>query len=141
MGLLRTSASLTHSFTHSLTMRVVGIGGIFIKCRDVEGTKAWYAKHLGISMESWGAMFPFREDPNPEAYANLSFFKEETRYMAPSESRFMINFRVDDLDALITELKASGIPLIGEPENIEFGKFAWILDPEGNKIELWEQPK
>jgi predicted enzyme related to lactoylglutathione lyase len=121
-------------------MRVIGIGGIFMKCRDVEGTKAWYEKHLGIPMESWGAVFPFKNDPNPDAYGNLSFFREDSTYLTPSGSRFMINFRVENLDALVTQLSKDGIPLIGTPEDTEFGKFAWIMDPEGNKIELWEQP-
>ncbi|MBL7807698.1 MAG: VOC family protein [Saprospiraceae bacterium] len=107
----------------------------------METTRAWYAQHLGIDMESWGAVFPYKNDPNEEAYSNLSFFKEDSNYLAPSTSRFMINFRVDDLDGLLEKLKAAGVPLVGNPENIEFGKFAWIMDPEGNKIELWEQPK
>lgn len=121
--------------------RVIGIGGIFFKCRDHENTRSWYAKHLGINMESWGAQFNLKDDPHPEAYAVLSFFKRSTDYFDPSDSPFMMNFRVENLDALVAELRNEGIELIGEPLEEEFGKFAWLLDPEGNKIELWEQPK
>jgi catechol 2,3-dioxygenase-like lactoylglutathione lyase family enzyme len=120
--------------------RVIGLGGIFFKCNHVETTREWYARHLGISLESWGASFFYKNDPNPEAYSNLSFFKATSDYFAPSESPFMINFRVENLDALVEALRAEGVPLIGEPVSEEFGKFAWVMDPEGNKIELWEQP-
>ena len=120
--------------------KVTGIGGIFLKCRHWEETREWYSKHLGIELESWGAQLNYRDDPNPEAYSILSFFKEDTPYFAPSESRVMINLRVSDLDALVQELKNAGIPLIGEPMELEYGKFAWVMDPEGNKIELFQQP-
>ena len=120
--------------------RVIGLGGIFFKCKDLENTRAWYAKHLGIDVETWGAQFNFSSDPHPAAYSVLSFFKSGTDYFDPSSSPFMINFRVDDLEALVSVLKEEGIELIGEPLVEEYGKFAWLLDPEGNKIELWEQP-
>ena len=121
--------------------RVIGIGGIFLKCRDVDQTRAWYSRHLGVSLESWGAQFRFKDEPNPEAYSVLSFFKRSTDYFDPSDSPFMLNLRVDDLEALVAELRREGIELIGEPMVEEYGKFAWLLDPEGNKIELWEQGK
>ncbi len=121
--------------------RVIGIGGIFLKCRDVDQTRAWYSRHLGVSLESWGAQFHFKDEPNPEAYSVLSFFKRSTDYFDPSDSPFMLNLRVDDLEALVAELRREGIELIGEPMVEEYGKFAWLLDPEGNKIELWEQGK
>jgi catechol 2,3-dioxygenase-like lactoylglutathione lyase family enzyme len=120
--------------------KVIGLGGIFFKCQHFETTRAWYAQHLGIQLESWGAQFFYKDDPHPEAYSNLSFFKSSSDYFAPSESPFMINFRVHDLDALVAALRAEGVALVGEPIAEEFGKFAWVLDPEGNKIELWEQP-
>ncbi|MCW5921892.1 MAG: VOC family protein [Saprospiraceae bacterium] len=120
--------------------RVIGIGGVFFKCRDVESTRAWYAKHLGVCLESWGAQFNLKDEVHPEAYSVLSFFKQSTDYFDPSESPFMLNLRVADLDALVAELRNEGVELIGEPLEEEFGKFAWLLDPEGNKIELWEQP-
>lgn len=121
--------------------RVIGIGGIFLKCSDTERSREWYARHLGISMESWGAQFNLQDDPNPSAYTVLSFFKTESPYFQPSTSSFMLNFRVDNLDALVVELKKEGVELIGDPIVEEFGKFAWVMDPDGNKIELWEQPK
>lgn len=119
--------------------RVIGLGGIFIKCKHLEETRAWYTKHLGLQLESWGIQFFYKDDPNPEAYSNLSFFKPDTGYLAPSESSFMINFRVHDLDAMVQALREEGVPLIGEPVSGDYGKFAWVMDPEGNKIELWEQ--
>ena len=121
--------------------RVIGIGGIFLKCSNVERSRTWYATHLGISLESWGAQFNFRDDPNPDAYAVLSFFKSDSEYFQPSGSAFMLNFRVHDLDALVATLQQEGVALEGDPIEEEFGKFAWVIDPDGNKIELWEQPK
>ncbi|MFN0216292.1 MAG: VOC family protein [Saprospiraceae bacterium] len=121
--------------------KVIGLGGIFLKCQHFEETRAWYSKHLGIKLESWGTQFFYKDDPNPEAYSNLSFFKSESSYLSPSTSAFMINFRVDDLDALVEQLRVEGVPLVGDPISEEYGKFAWVMDPEGNKIELWEQPK
>ena len=120
--------------------RVIGLGGIFIKCQNLESTRAWYSKHLGIQLESWGIQFFYKDDPNPEACSNLSFFKADSEYLAPSTTSAMINFRVADLDAMILALKEEGVPLVGEPVSEGYGKFAWIMDPEGNKIELWEQP-
>lgn len=119
--------------------RVIGLGGIFLKCQHLEETRNWYAKHLGIQLESWGAQFFYKDDPNPEAYSNLSFFKADSEYLAPSNSPFMINFRVENLDALVEALRSEGVPLIGEPVSEVYGKFAWVMDPEGNKVELWEQ--
>ncbi|MCB0530619.1 MAG: VOC family protein [Lewinellaceae bacterium] len=123
--------------------RVTGLGGVFFKCRDREKTLSWYEKHLGIPMEPWGAQF-FWEVPNAsdsKPYSVLGMFKEQTDYFEPSSQPFMINFRVDDLDALVAQLRKEGVTVIGEPLEEEFGKFAWIMDPEGNKIELWEQTK
>ena len=120
--------------------RVIGIGGIFLKCSDVERSRNWYATHLGISLESWGAQFNFRDETNPEAYSVLSFFKSDSPYFQPSTASFMINFRVDDMDALVAALRREGVELAGDPIDEEFGKFAWVIDPDGNKIELWEQP-
>lgn len=123
--------------------RVTGIGGIFIKCKDRDNTRAWYERHLGISMEPWGAQFSWGDPQSSpiKPYSVLSFFKEQTDYFEPSSQSFMINFRVENLDALVQQLKAEGVTIVGEPLEEEFGKFAWILDPEGNKIELWEQTK
>jgi predicted enzyme related to lactoylglutathione lyase len=122
--------------------KVTGIGGIFFKCDDPDKQKDWYNKHLGIQSESWGTQFFWRKDEKPEekGYTVWSPFKKETPYFNPSEKSFMINYRVENLFALLDELKKQGIEPVGKPEESDFGKFAWIMDPEGNKIELWEPP-
>ncbi len=104
---------------------------------------AWYAEHLGIQMENWGgAQFNFDTATAPEGvqpYALLSFFKQDSEHFEPSTGPFMLNLRVDDLDELVRELSAAGVTLIGTPVDEDYGKFAWILDLDGNKIELWQQ--
>lgn len=102
---------------------------------------AWYQERLGIPMESWGAQFYWEEGSTgaKRPYSVFSLFKEQTDYFDPSPNPFMINFRVADLDALVAQLHLEGVTVVGECLEDEFGKFAWILDPEGNKIELWEQ--
>lgn len=119
--------------------KVIGLGGVFFKCKNPDTLKKWYQEHLGINSETWGAQFYWKDDPNANsAYSVWSPFKTESNYFSPSQSSFMINYRVHDLSALLEELIKSGIHPIGEPEENEFGKFAWIMDPEGNKLELWE---
>lgn len=121
--------------------RVVGLGGIFIKCQDVEKMNNWYRTHLGIDLQQWGAMLHHRDDPRTaEAYSVFSFFKSDSKYFDPSPAQFMVNFRVENLDALVEKLREEGVELSGEPQGGEYGKFAWVIDPEGNKVELWEQP-
>ncbi len=120
--------------------RVIGLGGLFLKCHDTEKMTNWYRTHLGIDLTQWGAMFYHRDESQPaEAYSVFTLFKETSDYFAPSESRFMVNFRVHDLDFLVEKLKEEGVELVGEPVSEEYGKFAWVLDPEGNKIELFQQ--
>lgn len=116
--------------------KVTGLGGIFYKVADTAATQAWYREHLGIGGE-WGAMFPFKAD-QPEGYTLLSPFKAETDYFSPSEQRFMINLRVDDLDGMIAALEAKGVATRGRQDE-DYGRFAWILDPDGIKVELWQQ--
>jgi len=116
--------------------RVTGLGGIFYKVADTEATKAWYQDNLGVGGE-WGAMFPFKND-DPEGFTLLSPFKAATDYFAPSEAPFMINLRVDDLDGMIADLAAKGIAILGRQDE-DYGRFAWILDPDGVKVELWQQ--
>ncbi|MBK7560223.1 MAG: VOC family protein [Chitinophagaceae bacterium] len=123
--------------------RVIGLGGPFIKANDPKGLAAWYEKHLGISFK--GATYtdwPLTNNAgsNKPGYNVLSFFKSDSDYFAPSEKQVMVNFIVKDLFALIDVLKAEGVTIIGEPLDEAYGKFGWILDPEGNKIELWEPP-
>ena len=125
--------------------RAIGIGGIFFKSENPKELAAWYQKHLGINIESWGGAvikWPEMAKENPGAYTVWNAFKADTDYFSPSTNEFMVNFVVADLDALLPVLQAEGVELIGEPMNdANFGKFAWIIDPEGRKVELWEPPK
>jgi catechol 2,3-dioxygenase-like lactoylglutathione lyase family enzyme len=115
--------------------RITGLGGIFYKVADPAATKAWYQEILGIGGE-WGVMFPFKKDG--EGFSLLSPFKTESDYFDPSDKPFMINLRVDDLDGMIAELEAKGIAILGRQDE-DYGRFAWILDPDGIKVELWQQ--
>ncbi len=122
---------------------VLSLGGVFLRCRDHQKMRDWYAEMLEIDIQSWGgAIFPYKNDleRHPDAYNNLSFFKADTKYLEPSESGFMLNFRVRDLDGLLKKMAEKGATLVGEPSDSEYGKFAWAIDPEGNKIELWQPP-
>ena len=116
--------------------RITGLGGIFYKVADPDGTRAWYQENLGIGGE-WGAMFPFKKD-DPEGFTLFSPFKADTEYMSPSDKPFMVNLRVDDLDGVVTDLEGKGIEILGRQDE-DYGRFAWIMDPDGVKIELWQQ--
>jgi predicted enzyme related to lactoylglutathione lyase len=120
--------------------RVTAICGIFFKCDDPKAQRTWYAEHLGLKTDDYGTTFEWRKSDKPEekGYSVWSTFKKDTDYFEPSKKEFMINFRVEDLDALLVELKKEGVEIIGEVQNFEYGKFAHIMDPEGNKIELWQ---
>jgi predicted enzyme related to lactoylglutathione lyase len=126
--------------------RVTGIGGIFFKGRDPEKLYQWYEKYLGIVRKAHGqgAAFTWREqseDDRREGMTVWAVFPEDTKYFQPSRAGFMINYRVDDLDALLAALKQEGVEIDPHREDYEYGRFAWIMDPEGNRIELWEPPK
>ena len=124
--------------------RVTGIGGIFFKARDAEGLREWYRKHLGLPIADWGGVsFDGREAGPGERQTHTiwSVFSGDTRYFEPSTSPFMINYRVDDLDAILAALRAEGCELDARIEESEFGRFGWVMDPEGNKVELWEPPR
>ena len=120
--------------------RVTGIGGIFFKCNDPEKVKQWYTKHLGIPAGQYGAMFEWREKDKPEREATTVWnpFGNNTKYFEPSEKPFMFNYRVENLEELLKALKEEGVEQVGEMQSFDYGKFAWIMDCEGNKIELWE---
>lgn len=122
--------------------RVIGIGGVFFKSQDHEATKQWYSQHLGIPMESWGASFPWRRSDNPdeETYTAWSAFKGDTKYFEPSQHDFMINYQVADLHGLLDALRSEGVTVVDKVDESAYGKFGWIIDPEGRKIELWEPP-
>lgn len=118
--------------------RVTGIGGIFFKAEDPKALQAWYEKHLGLPITPDGyIVFESKSREVPE-HTVWSAFPKDTQYYAPSTQPFMINYRVEDLDQLLVVLKEEEVQIVGEPETYEYGKFAWIMDPEGNKIELWE---
>ncbi|MBK8068104.1 MAG: VOC family protein [Rhodanobacteraceae bacterium] len=124
--------------------RVTGIGGIFIKARDPERMKDWYRKHLGIDIQEWGGT-SFRwhtpERPEPEGMTVWSIFPPDTRYFDPSPAPFMVNYRVDDLHAVLAALRAEGCRVDDKVDESEFGKFGWVMDPEDNRIELWQPPE
>jgi predicted enzyme related to lactoylglutathione lyase len=130
--------------------RVTGIGGIFFKSKNPQQLYDWYEKQLGIQREphGQGASFPWRElkgadgsDPGPEGLTTWCIFPETTKYFGASKASFMVNYRVDNLDALLEDLKKSGIEIDPRREDYDYGRFAWITDPDGNRIELWELTK
>lgn len=120
--------------------RVTGIGGIFFKCKEPDTMKEWYKQHLGFNTDQYGTTFEWRKPGNPEekGFTVWSTFKHDTTYFQPSSKDFMVNFRVENLKALLEELRKEGVQAVGEVQEFEYGKFGWIMDPEGNKIELWE---
>jgi predicted enzyme related to lactoylglutathione lyase len=119
--------------------RVTGIGGIFFKAQDPKSMKQWYREHLGIDAGDYGATFDWRDndDPTKSGQTAWSLFPHDTKYFDPSKSSFMINYRVADLEGLLAALKEEGVE-VSEIQSEGYGKFAWISDPEGNRIELWE---
>lgn len=124
--------------------RVRGIGGVFFKSENPEALYAWYEKHLGIAgLPNEGAMFPWKsaDDPSIEGMTVWSIFPASTNYFDPSKAPFMLNYIVDDLDAALAELRAAGVQVDERVERHDYGNFGWIIDPEGNRIELWEPPK
>ncbi|MEZ4661858.1 MAG: VOC family protein [Caldilineaceae bacterium] len=121
--------------------RITGIGGVFFKSRsDNAALAAWYQKHLGMSLEEWGgAVLRWPDDAAEDKGLTVWHVAEkESQWFSPSDSAFMINYRVDDLGEMIEQLRAAGVEIIQGPESHENGQFAWIMDPEGNKVELWE---
>lgn len=121
--------------------RVTGIGGVFFKSKGNSATlAAWYQKHLGMSLEDFGgAILRWADDPAEDGGLTVWHTADsDTEWFRPSDAPFMINYRVDDLDEMLAQLRAEGVEVIAGPESHENGAFAWILDPDGNKIELWE---
>ncbi|MEC4591230.1 MULTISPECIES: VOC family protein [Nitrospirillum] len=124
--------------------RVTGIGGVFMKARDVKALSAWYRDALGVPLSPYfaGAKFSWPEGQRPDRPGTTawSLFPEDSTYFAPSTAPFMINFRVDNLDAMLAQLRAFGAAVDERVEQSEFGRFGWVMDPEGNRVELWEPP-
>lgn len=120
--------------------RVTGLGGIFFKSSNPEKIKEWYSNHLGIKTDDYGGMFEWRDNDNPEKKCITAWnpFDAQTEYFNPSNKQFMFNYRVENLVELLKVLKEEGVEIVGEIEEYDYGKFGWIMDPEGNKIELWE---
>ena len=120
--------------------RATGIGGIFFKCQDPDSLRQWYADHLGLKVNQYGSLFETRNVDRPEErnFLQWSTFSKGSKYMEPSQREFMINYRVVNIEALLEQLQAAGIEQIGELETYDYGKFAHVMDPEGNKLELWE---
>ena len=118
--------------------RVTGIGGLFFKTKDPNAIKEWYKNHLGLNTDQYGCTFWWKDEHGNKCSTQWSPFKEDTQYLEPSKKDFMMNFRVENLRELLKILKKEGVTIVGEIEEHDYGKFGWILDPEGNKIELWE---
>ena len=120
--------------------RVTSIGGVFFKTKDPDKVKQWYSKHLGLNTDNYGTTFEWRQatDANKKGYTQWSPFKESTTYFQPSEKQFMINYRVENLEWLVGELKKEGVTITDSIVSVEYGKFVHIMDIEDNKIELWE---
>lgn len=120
--------------------KVTGIGGIFFKCENPEKIKEWYKTHLGLDTDQWGTNFEWRhgDDSTKYGFTQWSPFSENSKYFEPSTKEFMVNYRVENLEELLEELKKQGVTIIDEIETFDYGKFVHILDPENNKIELWE---
>jgi len=129
---------IPHKSAPNKEASVMGIGGIFFKSKDPKALKSWYATHLGIPVDDYGWSFWWKDAQGNDAMTQWAPFEASTRYFEPSDKEFMLNFRVHHLKPLLTELAAQGVTIIGNPETYDYGTFAWILDPEGHKIELWE---
>lgn len=120
--------------------RVTGIGGIFFKCEDPNKMKEWYGKHLGIKTDQYGGLFKWRDHDDKDKVCTTAWspFAKDTNYYDPSKKDYMFNYRVENLVELLEQLEKEGVRIVGEIEEYEYGKFGWIMDPEGRKIELWE---
>jgi len=126
-----------------ITPKVTGIGGIFFFTENPKDTNAWYAKNLGLETNEWGSTFQTRNIHKPEQIHSLQWspFKKGSTYFAPSNKEFMINYTVQHIEALVNKLKENGVPVLDDIATYDYGKFVHIMDPEGNKIELWEPVK
>ena len=118
--------------------RVTGIGGLFFKTDDPNATKDWYKKHLGLNTDDWGCTFWWKDKDGNKCSTQWSPFKKDTNYFEPSKKDFMFNYRVENLVELLEELKKEGVTVIDKIEEYDYGKFGWIMDLDGNKLELWE---
>ncbi len=121
--------------------RVTGIGGIFIKAKDPAMLRDWYKQHLGIDVQAWGGTsFRWVDSSGKPAAGTTAWMIGDGKNFAPGTAPFMVNYRVSDLHALLAALRAEGCNVLEKTEESEYGKFGWVMDPEGNKVELWEPP-
>ncbi|GAB1256068.1 glyoxalase/bleomycin resistance/dioxygenase family protein [Aurantivibrio plasticivorans] len=123
--------------------RVTGIGGVFFQAKDASTLRAWYKRHLGIDVQEWGGTAFESTDSSGNSTGGTTIWSvssEQDAPFAPGNASFMINYRVDDLLSLITVLKEEGCHVLDKIDDSEYGKFAWVIDPEGNKVELWQPP-
>lgn len=120
--------------------RVHAVGGVFFRCEDPAATRDWYQRHLGVNSDEYGSAFTWRRDSNPEqrGFLQWSPFEGSTEYFGSPDQQFMVNYRVDDLDGLLERLRADGVEVAGEIEEMEFGRFVHIVDNDGRRLELWE---
>lgn len=120
--------------------KVTGIGGVFFKCKDPQKINEWYKTHLGIETSQWGTSFDWRdaEDPSKKGSTAWSTFPDTSKYFDPSGKDFMINYRVENIEALVEQLKTEGVTVLDAIEDSDYGKFVHIMDVEGNKVQLWE---
>jgi predicted enzyme related to lactoylglutathione lyase len=120
--------------------KITGVGGVFFKARNPKQLMEWYEEHLGLQFQHGYIQFKWADDQGSKATGSTTFaiFKEDSDYFNPGEKPFMINFRVSDLGALLGELREKGVMVSGDMQEYDYGRFGWIMDPEGNKIELWE---
>jgi predicted enzyme related to lactoylglutathione lyase len=136
-GALRSAENKT--VMNDTVPKVTGIGGIFFRSKNPAATREWYGKNLGLAINPYGSSFEFRNANRPDEinYLQWSLFKEESDYFPP-EKQFMVNYRVQNIEGLVKKLKANGVTVVDTIEAYDYGKFVHIMDPEGNKIELWE---
>jgi len=123
--------------------RVTGIGGIFFKAKDAPALRDWYKRHLDIDVQDWGGTAFMWTDSDGKPTGGMtvwSVFPERSNHFAPSSASFMVNYRVEDVHAVVAALKAEGCNVLDKIDDSEYGKFAWVIDPEGNKVELWQPP-
>ena len=140
LGFMSHNLKINKSTNTNKMEKVTGIGGIFFKCKDPNKMREWYKTHLGLNTNEYGATFEWREadDSTKKGSTTWSPFAETTKYFEPSTKDFMINYRVDDLEALVEELKKEGVTIVDKIETYDYGKFVHIIDMEENKIQLWE---
>lgn len=121
--------------------RVTGIGGIFFSAKDPPTLRAWYKKHLGIDVQEWGgAAFRWSDDDGKPVAGTTAWSVGDGAYFAPSRAAFMVNYRVENLQELLQALRDEGCEVLEKTDDSEYGKFGWVMDPEGNKVELWQPP-